>query len=239
MTTNTQTAAERFTSAYNEIDRALRVQYNFKTNISFTDLIHRCAGLNAVIKNYKEDLIAFARLRNAIVHSVGEEIIAEPHIEVVELLEKIARIITTPPFALDVLKKQGVAAVQSNLSLREWLVEKCKFGYSTLPVYKGNALVGVMYWRNYVDAMAKVLIEKQSIDQYVDNTTVEEFLQQYPASYHLAAAGITIEEVLKLFNDNRKLACIIITKSGDFLERPVGIITGADVIDLMKVLEGF
>ena len=241
MDTNTQTGATRFINAYNVIDHALRTQYNFKTNISFTDLIRRCASLNAVVKNHEDDLIAFARLRNAIVHSVGDQIVAEPHDNVVKVMEKIARIVTTPPFALDTLKKQEVAVVMSSLTLRQWLVERNKFGYSNLPVYKGNALIGVMHWRNYVDAMSQVLVENGSVDQFNDNTTVEEFLQQFPKNghYHLASSKITIEEVLKLFNNNRKLVCIIITKTGNYLEPPNGIITQADVMDLMKVLEDF
>ena len=238
---NSSTAAARFINAYNEIDHALRVQYNFKTNISFTDLIRRCSCLNAVVKTYEDDLISFARLRNAIVHSTGEHIIAEPHDDVVILMEKIARIVSTPPLVIDIIKKREVATIKSHLSLREWLVEKNKVGYSNLPVYKGNALIGVMHWRNYIEAMAKILIERRSVDQFVDTTTVEEFIREYPSNYnyHLASNKITIEEVLKLFNNNRKLACIIITKSGNFLEAPIGIITAADVMDLMKVLESF
>jgi len=238
---NNQTPAARFINAYNVIDHTLRIQYNFKANISFSDLVRRCSSLNAVIKNHEDDLIAFARLRNAIVHSVGEHIVAEPHIEIVEMMEKIARIVSTPPLALDVIKARNVVVVASHVSLRQWLVEKSKFGYSNIPVYKSSALIGVMHWRNYVDAMAKVLVENRSIDQFVDNTTVEEFLREFPSGnyYHLASSRVTIEEVLKLFNNNRKLACIVITKSGNYLEQPMGIITGADVMDFMKVLEDF
>jgi len=244
VTANTQTdatGAARFINAYNAIDHALRVQYNFKNNISFTDLIRRSASLNAVIKNHEEDLISFARLRNAIVHSIGDRIIAEPHIDVVELMEQIARIVTTPPLAIEVKKRHDVITVQSNLSLRQWLVEKYRVGYSNLPVYKNNALIGVMNWRNYVDAMAKVLIAHKSIDEFIDNTTVEEFLREFSAdnNYYLAGSSITIEEVLQLFNRNRALACIVITKTGNFLELPLTIITPGDVLDLMKGLENF
>ena len=59
----------RFLDAYNAIDKALRAQYNYKTTISFSDLIRRCADLNHVVRGHENDLINFARLRNAIVHS--------------------------------------------------------------------------------------------------------------------------------------------------------------------------
>ena len=103
---NNNSCATRFINAYNEIDHALRTQYNFKQNISFTDLVRRCASLNAVIKNHEDDLISFARLRNAIVHSVGEYIVAEPHENVVSAMEKIMRLVTTPPLAVDALGRR-------------------------------------------------------------------------------------------------------------------------------------
>ena len=50
--------------------------------------------------------------------------------------------------------------------------------------------------------------------------------------------GDTIEEVLKLF-DNRKLTSIIVTDNGTAGGKLMGIITTADILDLMQVLEGF
>jgi len=243
MTTNVDsTSAKRFISAYNQIDHALRSQYNFKSNISFSDLVRRCSQLNMIVKNHEDDLISYARLRNAIVHSVSDYVIAEPHDEVVALMEKIARVVTTPPLAIDALGRQAVVTVQSTLTLREWLIEKSKVEFSNLPVYKGNALIGVMYFRNYVNAFGKLLAQRQNIDEFVDGTTVEEFLHDYPSpdkQYQLVSAKITIEEVLKIFNDNRKIICLIVTKSGNFLDSPMRIITRADVIDLMSVVEKY
>lgn len=239
---NNSTPAQRFINAYNSIDHALRTQYNFKANISFTDLIRRCASLNQVIRSYEDDLIALARLRNAIVHSKSDEIIAEPHADIVILTEKIARIIATPPLAIDVQKNKGVTTVRSTMTLRELMIEINRLGMSNLPVYKNNALIGVINLKKLVAVQGAILSEEErSIELFLNHTTVEEFLREFPANnhYHLASCRITIEEVLKLFNNNRKLSCVIITKSGNFLEPAIGIITAADVMDLMKVLEDF
>ena len=236
------TPAKRFINAYNQIDHALRSQYNFKQNISFTDLIRRCSHLNVIVKNHEDDLISYARLRNAIVHSVTDYVIAEPHEEVVFIMEQIARVIATPPLAIDALQGQAVVTVQSTLTLREWLIEKSKVEFSNLPVYKGNALMGVMFFRNYVKAIGKFLAERRSLDGFVDNTTVEEFLRDYSSpsrQYQLVSSNITIEQVLKIFNDNKKTVCVIITKTGNFLEPPLRMITGGDIMDLMKVVEKY
>ena len=92
------TNAQRFLNAYNTLDHSLRTQYNFKRTIAFSDVIRRSVMLNSVIRKYEDDLIDYGRLRNAIVHSGNEqEIIAEPNTNVVEKLEKIAQIVSTPP----------------------------------------------------------------------------------------------------------------------------------------------
>lgn len=237
------TAGIRFINAYNAIDHALRTQYNFKSNISFTDLIRRCSVLNTVIHTYEDDLLALARLRNAIVHSKSEEIIAEPHDDIVELTEKIARIITTPPLAVEALKHRGkVVTVSSAMTLRDIIIETNRVKYSNLPVYKNNALIGVVNWKKFIENLGSILVAKeQKIDDFVNNTTVEEFLRRVPSNSHfaLASAKITIEEVLRMFNRNRKLASIIITPSGNHTENAMAIITGADVMSLMTVLENF
>lgn len=237
------TAGTRFINAYNAIDNALRVQYNFKSNISFTDLIRRCSSLNTVIHSYEDDLLALARLRNAIVHSQSQEIIAEPHDDVVELTEKIARIITTPPLAIDALKFcKKVVTVRSDMTLREVIIETNRVGYNSLPVYKTNALIGVINWKKFIEYVGSILSAgERNIDEFIKNTTAEEYMREVPSNGHYAigSAKITIEEVLRMFNRNRKLASIIITKSGNHIEPPLAIITGADVMDLMKVLEDF
>jgi len=236
------THARRFINAYNAIDHALRVQYNFKSNISFTDLIRRCSNLNTVIRGYEDDLISLARLRNAIVHNKSEQIIAEPHEDVVELTEKIARIVVTPPLAIEVIKSRNVSTVQGSLSVSELMVEIDRVKFSNLPVYKGNALIGVVNFRKIASVQGSIIAKgERTIDCFLKNTTVEEFLREYPANdhYSLVSANITIEEILNLFDGNRKLACVIFTKSGNFLEQPIGIITAADIFDLKKVLEGY
>ena len=77
--------AERFLNAYNKIDHSLRIQYNFKRSMAFSDIIRRSVLINSVVRKYEDDLIDYGRLRNAIVHSGHDtDIIAEPHTNVVE-----------------------------------------------------------------------------------------------------------------------------------------------------------
>ncbi|MCL2851164.1 MAG: CBS domain-containing protein [Firmicutes bacterium] len=236
------TNGTRFVNAYNVIDHGLRTIYNFKANVTFTDLIRRCASLNTVVRIYEDDLVDLARLRNAIIHNKTETLVAEPNIEVVELFEKIAKLVMTPPTAIERLTSKDVATIPSHLSLKELIIEAARLGYGSIPVYKNNVLIGV--WRKYrfVEVMGSHIIPRgESIDDFIENMTGEDFLRTFPTTnrYLLAGQKITIEEVLTAFTNNRKLACILITEDGTANCRPLGIVTRGDLINLMQVLEDY
>ena len=237
----THSLGQRFVNAYNLLDHSLRVQYNFKTSITFSDLIRRCSSLNQVIRVYEEDLIELARLRNAIVHNRSERIIAEPHEDVVELIEKIARLVSTPPLAIDVISSGNVDTIQGTLTLRDLIVETKRVGHSNIPVYKNGGLIGIIRWNTFIQVLGGILEQGNDINGFVVKTTVEEFLRLYPINVHftIVSAKITIEEILRLFNTNRKLSSILLTQDGTASGKLLGIITSTDVIDFMKVLEGY
>ena len=237
----TLSPGERFINAYNVLDYSLRTQYNFKTSISFTDLIKNCSALNQVIRSYEDDLIDFARLRNVIVHNHTGELIAQPNEEVVAVLEKIARLISTPPLAIDAIKSVKVDTVQSTVALSELIVKTSEVGHNNIPVYKNGVLVGIIRWRTFIEFLGKIISKGQSIDDFVKRTTAEQFLLENPGTVHfsIASAKITTEEVLQTFNKNRKTSAIVITSDGSSSGKLLGIITSSDILDLMKVLEGY
>ncbi|MBS7401242.1 MAG: CBS domain-containing protein [Eubacteriales bacterium] len=236
-----KTLGVRFLDAYNAIDKALRVQYNFKTTTSFSDLIRRCADLNSVIRGHENDLINFARLRNAIVHSSdNNKVIAEPHLEVVQLMEKIATLITTPPLVADVLHKRPVTIIDANRSLYDLIKETGVTGHGMIPAYKGSHLIGIVRWRKLIEDLATIL-DTNDLDDFIRKTSIESYLRMYPQSGHFAIANknLTIEQALTIFNNNRKIAAILITEKGSAMERPIGFITNADIIDLVKIIETY
>lgn len=226
---------QRFINAYNLIDHSLRVQYNFKTNITFSDLIRRCSTLNQLIRVYEDDLIELARLRNAIVHNRSERLIAEPHEDIVELMERIAQHVSAPPLAIDVIKSVSVSIIPTEAKVRDFFIMTYKVGHSNIPVYNvKNELVGVMRRDVLMQALGKIVENGGSIDHFIENTTIEQYMREFPYTSHfcIASAQITIEEVLSLFENNRKLSCIIVTQTGAANSQLKGIITVGDLIDL-------
>ena len=92
------TNAERFLTAYNNIDYGLRSIYGFKRSMTFSDVVRRSVVLNSVVRKYEDDLIDYGRLRNAIIHQGNHKfIIAEPHDDIVENMKNLASIIGDLP----------------------------------------------------------------------------------------------------------------------------------------------
>lgn len=241
MSNSTKTLGVRFLDAYNAIDKALRIQYNYKTTISFSDLIRHCADLNTVIRSHENDLINFARLRNAIVHSSdNNKVIAEPHLDVVLLMEKIAKLITTPPLVADIIRQRQVTIIDATRSLYDLIKETGKTGHGMIPAYIGNKLVGIVRWRKLIEDLATIL-DTNDLDSFIRKTSIENYLRMYPQTGHFTIVhkNITIEQALTIFNNNRKIAAILITDNGTAMELPIGFLTNADIIDLVKIIESY
>lgn len=235
--------AKRFIEAYNQIDYALRVQHNFKRSMGYSDMIRRAVAVNYIVRKYEDDLIDFGRLRNAIIHRSNDEyIIAEPHDDVVVQMEKIAKLICTPPKVLDVLNLHDVLTVHYNVDLKTVIKLISESKYSNIPVYKDGTLLGVANGQKILNLLGRKIAEGYDISEFIENTTIEEALAQFPESvkyYEIASSDVTIEEVLDLFDRNRKLLIVLITKTGSMQEAPLGIVTTTNIIDLNNILENY
>ena len=54
--------------------------------------------------------------------------------------------------------------------------------------------------------------------------------------YTIANQNVTLDKILNLFSENRKLSLIIITETGSLLEQPIGVIAIGDIMDVNKHL---
>ena len=232
--------ARRFIVAYNRLDQGLRMIYSIKRSLTFTDLIRKVATVNTIVKKFEEDLIDYGRLRNAIVHKSTEEIIAEPNMEVVEKLEKIARLINTPPKVVDCLKKRNVYSVDGTATLKEVISQMGKFGYSIIPAYLSGTLIGVINRKMIVDSVAKFISYGKSLDEAINQPISDCTSIFYETShYEVVSKNITVENLLYMFDQNRKLSSVILTENGNYNEQPVAVVVSADIIDLNKILDNY
>lgn len=234
--------SSRFIKTYNLIDSALRVQGDMKRSISYTEAVRKAARTNSIVAKYEDQLIDYGRLRNAIVHNSDPDItIAEPHTDVVEDYEKIAKLICTPPLAVKTVCKKVVSTIEYNVKLEEVIVYGYKNGFSNIPIFKEGMLIGVANGQKIIDVIGKKIYEKRDICEYLKTTTIEEVLREFSNEnyYTIAPETITLDKVLNLFTENRKLLVILITKTGTLLEPPVGIITLSDIMDINKILDNY
>lgn len=237
-----RTNATRFIDAYNKIDYSLRAQNDFKRSMSFSDMIRRSVLVNHIVRKYEDDLIDYGRLRNAIVHKSNDKfLIAEPHIDVVEQIEKIAKLIATPPKVIETKCVHDVFTVAQDVKVMDVIEIMAQTSYSNIPVFRDGVLIGVANGQKIIDNFGLFVSKGGKPLEFLQNKTVGELVENETEQlhYHVASVDISIEEVMNMFFTNRKLLCIILTKYGKMGETPIGIITTRDYMELNKIIENY
>ena len=235
-----KTNSDRFIAAYNQIDYSLRTIYDFKRSMSFSDIIRRSVVLNSVVRKYEEDLIDFGRLRNAIIHNGNSKYtIAEPHDDVVMKIERLAELISEPPVAIDRVGNKEVITINSEMNIALAMELMSRTGYSNLPTYDGEKLIGILNGRKLINILGQKVGEKINLQDFIDKTTVGEIMESMGDDYYfmLADEDLTIDSAMNYFENNRKLLIILITKNGRDNGKPLCIISSADIIDIKKILD--
>ena len=237
-----KTNSMRFLSAFNSIEYTIKTRYNMNRSMGFSEAVRKAVAFNFTIRKYEDDLISYGRLRNAIVHDNGEYVIAEPHIEVVEKIEKIERLLTTPPKALEVVARRDVLSVHSSKSMREVITLIASSNYSNLPVFNDeNEIIGIANGQKMLDSFGKFLLSGGNETAFLDSVKIEDMLSKLENSNYYAFANkeVTVEQALALFHQNSKLLAVLVTENGGAKEKPLGIMTGSDVLKMNKILENY
>lgn len=237
-----KTNSMRFLSAFNSIEYTIKTRYNMNRSMGFSEAVRKAVAFNFTIRKYEDDLISYGRLRNAIVHDNGEYVIAEPHVEVVEKIEKIERLLTTPPKALEVVARRDVLSVHSSKSMREVITLIASSNYSNLPVFNDeNEIIGIANGQKMLDSFGKFLLSGGNETAFLDSVKIEDMLSKLENSNYYAFANkeVTVEQALSLFHQNSKLLAVLVTENGGAKEKPLGIMTGSDVLKMNKILENY
>ncbi len=237
-----KTNSMRFLSAFNSIEYTIKTRYNMNRSMGFSEAVRKAVAFNFTIRKYEDDLISYGRLRNAIVHDNGEYVIAEPHIEVVEKIEKIERLLTTPPKALEVVARRDVLSVHSSKSMREVITLIASSNYSNIPVFNDeNEIIGIANGQKMLDSFGKFLLSGGNETAFLDSVKIEDMLSKLENSNYYAFANkeVTVEQALSLFHQNSKLLAVLVTENGGAKEKPLGIMTGSDVLKMNKILENY
>lgn len=208
-----------------------------KKDLGFSRLVKITSKHHAILKRYRDDLLEFAQLRNAIVHNRvdTEYAIAEPHISVVEQIEWIEEEITKPQLVYPMFAKK-VITFQKRDCLATLLQVMKENNLSKFPIYDGGKFQGVLsekgiaIWLGHQVKLEKVQLQETTVGAvlaYQEKDTAA-FIHQQASVYE--AQELFTSQIGK----GKRLDALIITKHAKTNEKLLGIITPRDIIDTVS-----
>lgn len=227
--------SDRFLAAFNRIEAYLKEEGDASKYEGFSRVLNKAIYKNPMIKKFKEDLEKFSDLRNVIIHESVKPnyVIAEPHIDVVERIEKIAELFERPERVIPKFKRDvKKVELYDNIAVPLRLI---RIGYSQFPVYNNGKFMGLLSDKCIAKWLAN-FIEEDVMSIY--KVKVEEILKYDGSSgrnVRFIDKDTTIYNALSIFseyrNKNIQVEAILITRSGQADENLLGIITPRDIVE--------
>ncbi len=234
--------AERFLNAYSTIEHEMERILNLKDHRRFFELVDKSARVNPVIERYRFDLREYSELRNAIVHDrAGGEIIAVPTAEVVEKIERIAKLLVEPPKVAPLFLKE-VLTLSGNYPVARAIRDLSRMSYTQAPVYDNGRLVGLLTSNMIVKWMGICLVENNR-EININETTLLDVIKKtgHENDYEIVSANQSLFTVPEHFyrwqHEGRKLEAVLITQNGNPDEKLIGIITNRDLPAVHREIE--
>jgi CBS domain-containing protein len=232
-----------FLNSFSEIENYLQRYTNTSKHESFSNLVNKASRTNSIVREYKADLLELKDLRNAIVHErYNGQVIAEPHDGIVELIQKIERLLKDPPKVLPTFAKK-VITLRNTDTIFDAVSLMTKKSVTQIPILDEDG--------NYLDLLTSNTIVRwlgsnvKPDSGQIDNVSIVEVLK-YRESSNVCLfipARTNFAEVLDIFDDYKntpkKLEAIIITENGRDDEEFLGIITNWDLPVIYDALDRY
>ncbi|MBE1556268.1 CBS domain-containing protein [Sporosarcina limicola] len=228
--------SDRFIFAYNRIEKSMEKMSGTISYMPFSRLIDKAKKTNAIIRKFEYDLREYGDLRNAIVHhrTDFDYAIAEPHDEIVELIEYIDQELSKPVTVGDLFqRKVHILQASDSLSAGLKLIREKKF--DQIPIYEKRRFIGLItatgitYW--LADKMIDEIISREMptlLDIY--------YHEKQKNTYRFIKKDLSVYEAEEYFKKavagGKRLEALLITENGLVDEKLLGIITP---LDLMKI----
>ena len=246
MDDNTHSRAERFLSAFNQVEELLQRLAGGSGHAPFITLLDIMARRNPTVRTYYADLTQYARLRNIMVHTMREGYyMAEPHEQAVVLLESIVKQLSHPPIVADFMTQRPFS-VRTTDPLSVVVEAFRQYGFMRCPVLDEKGIVGLITAKSFTRWLAVAGSEEEG--KYLSlqgalTQPVSVFLEFCaPDEYAIVPRGYTLPDVMQMFQDGvergKYLQCILVTASGGAQSPLVGIIAPSDLPKLVLTSEG-
>lgn len=224
--------AELFLGVFNEIEKFLKNNYNKGKHASFRYLLIKASRLHPIIKKYKNDLITYGDLRNAIMHNFDKdgEAIAVPRDKIVKHFSEILDQIKNPEKVNVFFKEVHFCRVNDKLAKALDLIHKHKI--SQIPIIENNLIIDVLNSLQIVEWMSGVNEIKPSetiISEVINKSHNRKNFALIPENYTVFQAAEIYKESYKRYPLNRYFDALLITKNGKENQALLGVIVLKDI----------
>lgn len=224
--------AELFLGTFNEFEKFLKYTYNHGKHDSFRILIFQASRYNPIIKKYKNDLITYGDLRNAIMHNFDKdgEAIAVPRDKVVKHFSEIWEKVKNPEKVEIFFKPVHTVNIHDKLSEALKLIHEFKI--SQLPIIENNIVIDVLNSLQIVEwlsGLSEVKPSETMISEVLDNSSNRRNFAIIPSDYTVFQAAELYKQSYKQNPVNRYYDALLITKDGTENNPLLGIIVLKDI----------
>ena len=226
--------SERFMQAFRSIESYLRkINEDYRID-GFARSLRDASKSDKTLRNYLDILLEYAELRNAIVHTLTSDgkPIAEPHKEVVENIEHVAKMLNAPPRVSTIFKSGKVVTIDLNDTVDKALKIIGEKSFSQIPVYEGRQFRGILTtnaiarWMAFVGEEERACIKDmpiRAVMDYAEEDEAVEFVSRKATLFEIAASFSEFSAL------GKRLEAILVTENGKRSETPLQIITIWDI----------
>lgn len=231
--------SDQFLSIYNKLDNELRSMDHAENYVGFTSIVNRLSKSRKLIKHFRNQLLEYNDLRNAIVHErIDGRVIAEPNDYALKDFQRIYDRIVSPKLALDVCKG-SVKSLKSESKLSAALNLMQKDNLSVIPIYDHGAFVEMLNAET-ITAWLKNNIRTDAVN--LSDTLIKDVLSYRSDQKKtvLVSRNTSVFEIIDIYKKNvyeaNQIDAILVTHNGKASEKPLGLI---DDSDIPMILDGF
>ncbi len=225
--------SERFIVAFNRIEKELQQICNV-SYAPFSKLLQCARPKNAAVRKYEQQLRKFAQLRNAIVHDQIDPsyTIAEPHHQIVQQIEQIARRITRPVTVGQRFRKK-VHILQADDTLIDGLQLIRSKRFNQFPIYQKRRFVGLITAMGITYWLSSRMTNGLPSGKVPTLRDVYRF-EKRKKSYTFVEQSMPVYEAEEIFKrsvaSGKRIEALLMTENGRPKEKLLGIITPLDLV---------
>jgi len=223
--------SRQFLESFIAIETFLGDTSGLPHGVPFTQHVDTLRQSNHAVRVFAEDLKAFARLRNVIVHERGGgQVLAEPNQWAVERIAHICYVLLQPALVTQFMHSP-VWTIDADETLAVATQRMYAQHYSQLPVYENGKYRGILTVRNvtyWIGAQHHPSLRLDNVQVH----TVLEFAAQRDTAIFVSAQTPLIDVVGYFAAHDRRgtyLDAVLITQDGTATQPLLGLIAMADI----------